>query len=248
MKHLFKFLFVIIFLLAAKNNSAQCTRVLPANTAIISVDSTINCSVGQWLNKVILICPGAHLFVIGNSTSMNNFYIESGATVTFADSFPPGAPYGIFSFYVKQNGTLNFNQDSHVAFPIDTLFYENGAVLTDTGTAIQHQQICSPLVFDYSLLPGGVGCAGNQTQNLFSAENISISPNPFQNAVSFQPAFSSTEKYLIEITDACGRKVFEETTIFPAAISFENINAGNIFFYFISKNEEVIQKGTLVRE
>ncbi len=186
------------------NSKAQCSYLIPSNVHVISSDSSINNSFLP--AQQFLICPTVTLTVYGNSTGFNKFYLEGGATVIFSDSMGQ-TPYGSYSFYVKSGATLHYNASSPVAFPfIDTLVWDAGATLIDTGSLFYDTTVCNPLVFDYSLI-GGVPC-GTSGSNIISDDLVfSISPNPFTNALKLSVQNSSTEISEVIIYNLLGVKL-----------------------------------------
>lgn len=174
MKSTSQFVFLLLFSVTA---AAQCTVVIPANTIVITGDTTIDCSFMP--GNRFLVCTGASVTVTGNSTCFNHFYMENASVVTFRDTFP-GAPYGLFSFYIRGIAILNFNDDSPVSFGIiDTLVYEPTALLIDTGHIFQHRLMCPTLTFDYSLMPTGNPCGTTEIEGDETTKNFIAAPVPF---------------------------------------------------------------------
>ncbi len=174
---LFTFLLLINF-----NSEAQCTYLIPANVDVISSDSSINNSFLP--NHQFLICPGRTLTVFGNSTGFNKFYLENNSTVIFSDSIG-ATPYGSYSFYLKSGALLHYNASSPVSFPfIDTMVWENGVTLIDTGDLFHFDSLCSSVVFDYSNL-GGAPCGISNSINISAKNSFKISPNPFSESLNF---------------------------------------------------------------
>ena len=73
----------------------------------------------------------------------------------FSDSMG-ATPYGIYSFYAKSGSIVHYNASSNVASFLDTLVWEPGATLIDTGGLFNYDSLCSSLIFDYSLIGGSV--------------------------------------------------------------------------------------------
>lgn len=191
---------VIFFFL---NTNAQCSYLLPADVHVISVDSSINNSFLP--SQQFLICPGKTLTVYGNSTGFNKFYLESGSTVLFSDSVG-ATPYGMYSFYLKSGATLHYNASSPVAFPfIDTLVWENGAMMIDTGSLFHLDSLCSTVVFDYSVMTS-LACASTMSISVVVKENNSASPNPFTDELNIHFNNSTSENEML-IYDLLGKEL-----------------------------------------
>ncbi len=171
---------VCMILLSTASSIAQCTVIIPSGTEVVYADTTIDCSFIP--GNHFLVCPGTSLTMIGNSTCVLHFYLESSAVVSFKDSIP-GAPYGFFSFFLKDHAVLDYNDGSPGSFGyIDTLVYEPTSILTDTGSSFHVIQICQPVVFDYSQLPSGMPCGTSITKGELISD-FSISPIPFSNSM-----------------------------------------------------------------
>lgn len=194
----------IFSLLLNFNSRAQCTFTIPADVHVISSDSSINNSFLP--GQQFLICPGNTLTVYGNSTGFNKFFLESGATVLFSDSMG-ATPYGMYKFYVKSGATLHYNASSPVSFPfLDTLVWEPGAILIDTGSLFYDTTTCNPLVFDYSLI-GGAPCGTLNARTVSAAVDFNISPNPFTTQLKFNFQNSSVEISELIIYNLLGEKL-----------------------------------------
>lgn len=219
------------------NSSAQCTYLIPANVDVISTDSSINNSFLP--NHQFLICPGRTLTVFGNSTGFNKFYLENNSTVIFSDSIG-ATPYGSYSFYVKSGATLHYNASSPVAFPfIDTLVWENGATLIDTGGLFHLDSLCSSVVFDYTNL-GGAPCGISIVKNISANSSYSISPNPFIDALTIQMNNSFSENEMV-IFDLLGKELehfyLNEATV--AELKMKNNWSGIAILEIKNKNGEI---------
>jgi len=240
---------IVLFIFSYQSTYSQCTHNLPANTVIISADTTINCGLSPNIGKSILICPGATLTLKGNSTCFNKFYLESGASLILNDTAGI-APYGSFDFFLKTGSTLNFNKSCGYSGPIDSLYYESGAVMTDTGSSIMHQSVCTQIIFDYSLLPVGSNCSGTSVKNI--SENIidvSVFPNPFINNVEFSVNEKTNRQYLLSIFDFSGKNIYSALVFSGEKISINKNNLpGVVFFWSLSANNQIFSKGILISE
>ncbi len=204
MQKIYFTLFTVVFLVSFNKADAQCSYLIPSNVNLITTDSSINNSF--LVNQQFLICPGNTLTVYGNSTGFNKFYIESGATVLFSDSVG-ATPYGMYSFYVKSGATLHYNASSPVSFLVlDTLVWENGATLIDTGFIFNYDSLCSSVIFDYSQI-GGSPCGISSFKNLGVENLFSLSPNPFANELNLKFQNSSFENAEIIIYDLVGKEL-----------------------------------------
>lgn len=221
--------------------NAQCTFVIPSTTTVISNDTVVDCSFIPGNN--FLICTGASLTMTGNSTCMNHFYMEDASVVTFRDSLP-GAPYGIFSFFIKGIAILDFNDDSPVSFGIiDTLVYEPSALLLDTGSIFQYTNICPSVVFDYSLLPAGNPCAANSIAGAEMRNNFIVAPVPFSEDLGIQIAGEIPASTIL-IYDIMGKEVekFDINEIGQHHLKMKNSWSGVAYIQIMQKGEVVCRK------
>ena len=251
MKKLFSIVPFFIFVFCNTGGNAQCTIQIPADVFTISSDTMVNCSIGSLLNKSIFICPGAHLLLTGNSTCLNRFFIDSGAVLKLNDTIG-NAPYGQFKFFVKATGTLHFNDSNGIAFPIDTLFYETGAIFTDTGNTFIHILACNPMPFDYSLLTGSIGCpTAPAPTGLANAEKKSIRgfPNPAFISGTFSLMIPEGKSAGLIFNDLTGRRtgtyMMEPGKEFSVKFDPENFQAG-IYFYSLIVDDILIKQDKIV--
>jgi len=144
--------FIIGNLFILFNAQAQCIDTLPANTVIITSDTLISNAVGT---NNYLICPGVNVTYNGGQSTFNNYYLEDSASVEFGAYHYP-------QVHVKPNAEVIAN---HSITPPPSMIMnstaEYGAIFTDTLDSYTDITWCSNLVFNYSNLPGGVGCPQN---------------------------------------------------------------------------------------
>lgn len=183
-------LFVAAFVITS-NVSAQCTDTLVANTVIITQDTTIN---ANYTNTSFLVCGGI-LHYIDNS-QMASIFIESNGTLDLTG-------YGYSYVYVKSAGVFDANNSQYM-----DLYYETGATLIDTASGLLAKQLCTPLIFNYSLLPGGIGCLTSSVNEISSLSNIEISPNPVIDILTIKSKMQNSEFTIIDIF---GKKVYQQT-------------------------------------
>ena len=123
--------------------------------------------------------------------------------------------------------------------------------MIDTGHMIMNSMVCSPLIFDYSLLPTGSNCVTNVPSN-FDSNNFSVGvfPNPFSESVSFLFHGKSTEKYWLSVYDFSGKKIYSVQVSSNENISLsKNVLTGGCFLWRITNSKnEVAGKGVLIRE
>ena len=182
--------------------NAQCSFFIPSDVSVISHDTSITNSFLP--GAKFFVCPDATLTVYGNSTGFNKFFIEG--TVVFSDSVG-ATPYGMYSFYVKSGGTLHYNSSSSVSFPfLDTLYWENGAMLIDTGSLFHLDSICNPIVFNTVDAPQAAACASTGINKIQTESSLRISPNPFSDQLNIQYNNSSLENE-ITIYDLLGKEL-----------------------------------------
>lgn len=235
---IFPIFFLLIF---SEAINAQCTYTIPANTVIISNDTVIDCSFIPGTN--FLVCSGASLSMTGNSTCINHFYMEDASVVTFKDSLP-GAPYGLFSFFIKGIAILDFNDDSPISFGIiDTLVYEPSALLIDTGSIFQYIHICQPVIFDYSQLPSGTPCVPTEVNGTKKQNDFAISPMPFSNELFIETA-TGVQPATVKIFDLTGRvlEVFEISGVGRQQLSMKNTWTGAGFIQLFQNGKMVSRK------
>ena len=196
--------FALLLSAATTLASAQCTKVIPANVNVISTDSIVDCSF--LVTQQFLVCPGATLTLVGNSTCFNKFCLESGATIIFNDTVP-NVPYGSFSFYLKSGSTLDYNIYESGPTPfIDTLVFETDVTMIDTGAFFMDSTHCSTLVFDYSNLPGAVSpCQPNAVGSERNELAFDIFPNPSTDGITIQR--NGAEPMEVAIYDLLGKEL-----------------------------------------
>ncbi len=236
-------MYTLLMLLIPSVLSAQTTVMLPANTLTFSTDTTYHFMPGGGTYHVH-VCSGAHVTLTGFSTYMGRFFLEENASLTLDDTMNF---YVVADVYMKKNSTYDFN---HKAGSInDTIIAELPVSLIDTGTAVFTFLTASPLLFDYTLLPGGVSpCSvvSSLTDPILSDQLAQIG-NPFGN------------KLIIHLDHQEGKMMFRLTDTKGAGILCQPINAGKteffvpslpqgIYFYEMLVDGDVLQRGKLLHE
>ncbi|GDX52374.1 hypothetical protein LBMAG27_14210 [Bacteroidota bacterium] len=224
--------------LISLNSKAQCTYIIPADVHVISNDTSINNSFIP--TDKFLICPTVTLTVYGNSTANNKFYLESGATIIFSDSMG-ATPYGMFKIYLKSGAALHYNASSNVSFPfLDTLVWEPGAILIDTGSLFYDTTICNPLVFDYSLI-GGTPCGTLFSNNISEQNSYNIFPNPFIDHLNMSFQNSVVKNSEMIIYNFLGEELehFYLNNAITSEINMKNTWSGIAILEIRNKNGEI---------
>lgn len=160
------FAFVII-LLQTFSAQSQCNDTLPANTVIITNDTTLS-NVNGTAN--FLICPGVEVNFTGNMSTLVHYYMEEGSIVNIGTYHYP-------TFHVQSTAQVNANHSTATPMPSYILnsVAEYGAIFVDTlDQYTVNVDWCSTLVFNYSNLPGGVGCPATPCVEVLPANTIVI--------------------------------------------------------------------------
>lgn len=244
---LLRSLIVFLFSCSMKSINAQCTLLIPANVNVLSHDTLIDCS--NLVTQRFLLCPGVHVTWKGSSTCFNAFYMESGSTLTFNDTLP-SVPYGMFSFYVKSGATLDYNIGAPTTFPfIDTLRFEPGATLIDTGHVFHDSSHCASLVFDYSLLPGGVSpCGLSSLHNVMASASVGVYPNPAREQFTVDLSEFSAGNYTVECYNAQGQLISSNIVQAGMRSQISTSTFHGMLWYVIRGESGLLSKGCLMVE
>ncbi len=187
-------LFIALFLCFKFNSKAQLTTILPASTELISRDTSIYVDPSTWIYHNYLICNGVHFKVAGLSTYLMRFYLEDNAHVEVSDTFNF---YLVADVFMKNNASFDFNRKNGSS--IDTVMKVAGAMLIDTANSVTTLLIGSSVVFDYSLLPGGVSpCAASAGETTISTADLQVYPIPTQTKLNFNcPKLNGTAQLFL---------------------------------------------------
>lgn len=164
-KGLFLFGFLLLFGAGMK---AQCTFVLPANTIVLTHDTTLNHCNGP-VNNSYLLCGPIHVLDSSGCTSFVKYYVDSLATLEVDSS--QNSNYAFIKAYVKNGATF----DANFAMRSDSIVFTNGAVLIDTIPMYILNPGC--LAFDYSLI-GGNPCTVPTSTLAETTPAFALAPNP----------------------------------------------------------------------
>ncbi|MBK7762465.1 MAG: T9SS type A sorting domain-containing protein [Bacteroidetes bacterium] len=142
------------------------TATLGATTQIIQSNTNISIGGGGG-NKSYLVCPGITLSYAESST-MDTIYLETGSSLKIDSTFS----YGYSTIYAKAGSMvdINFRQ-------VGKLIFENGVSVLDTNLSMPSSFFmgsvqASSVVYNYSNLPGGIGCAPSSVSNMPSNANL----------------------------------------------------------------------------
>ncbi len=158
---------------------AQCNITIPASNQsnvpllIVEHDTVINIDPNTYAQD-FLVCSGATLTYQGNESVDNRYFVESGGTVLLKAYHYP-------LVYLKGGATLDAGASLGASAPsIIAIYYEATSTLLDTAGLYQGIfNSCNNVAFDYSLLPGGVGCVGaTGIEHHLNASNMEVYPNP----------------------------------------------------------------------
>jgi len=177
-----------------------CVEVIPANTVIITSDTVIANSTGM---NNYLICPGVEVTYNGGQSTFNNYYMEDSASLEINSYHYP-------QVYTQSGAEVIANHSvgppSYLMSPIS----EYGTIYTDTiGSYVDPITWCTNLIFDYSNLPGGVGCPTmTAIDEIMSTNFATIYPNPAYDyiVIDFQERSSD---YQIRLNNSLGQTIYQ---------------------------------------
>lgn len=236
------FFVALVMLCSSRTASAQYTVQVPADARIISSDSVISLNPGgPGVNHSFLVCAGKKLKLNGISTYMVRLYMEENATMDF-DTMAFSL-YLVGDYFMKQNSMLDFNK--HMGSPIDTMMVQNTVTVLDTQTILPSNPLpCTTLVFDYSLLPGGVSpCPSVPLSVHESAEAGLVIPSPVADRLNFATSKSGH----FSLHDGQGRVVRQVKldANSRADISLQGLAPG-MYFYILRGERSVAERGKLM--
>jgi hypothetical protein len=216
---------------------AQCTDTLPANTIIITADTTIGTG---GFNNNYLICPGVKVIYSGTQSIMNHYYLETGAKLTLNSYHYP-------YIYLKTTAEINAQHSINPASLIMSLYAEPGAIFTDTlNPFTPNINWCNPLVYNYINLPNAQGCPFNSVNTNDHKTEISIYPNPFTVKTTIE-----SKKYdlvSIQITDVSGNIVYSRQSKGKSiTIDRNGFEKGIYFVQITDEKKNVLNKKILIQ-
>jgi hypothetical protein len=175
-----KIIFSTIFLFSILRGFSQSTlnetRLIPANSKIISNDTTFSLPQPGGYQTPIYVCAGKTLNLTGFSTHICRIFLENNAKVIVDDTFNF---YLVAKIFMKAGSELDWNRK--LGSSIDTLLEEANAILIDTGkNSIQHHIVTSNLTFDYSQFPGNAAPCSvlNHINRKTESNSFKVQPNP----------------------------------------------------------------------
>jgi len=205
------FFFLNLFLFTKLNAQSQCIDTLPVNTVVIISDTIISNATGI---NTYLICPGVEVNYTGSQSTLNTYYLESSASLEISTYHYP-------KLYLKSSAEVIANHSNNNIATISTLHWtkaENGAIFTDTlNSWVEPITWCSNLIFDYSNLPGGIGCPTNTAIEHTATTNfVTIYPNPASDVVTIDNvSYAKTKEYSIKIFNALAQEVYNRNINMP---------------------------------
>lgn len=206
MKNLIFILFFLnLFLFAKLNAQSQCIDTLPPNTVIITSDTIIS----NW--GVYLICPGVEVNYTGFQSVTNYYYLESNASLEINTYHYP-------KLYLKSSAEIIANHSNTATSHLHWTKAEIGAIFTDTLNGwVDPITWCNNLIFDYSNLPGGIGCPTITGMEQTATTNfVTIYPNPVSDVVNIDNAsYAKTKDYSIKIFNALAQEVYNRNINMP---------------------------------
>lgn len=211
---------------------SQCIDTLPSNTIILSNDTIINNANGV---VTYLICPGVEVNYTGNMSVLVHYYMEEGAFLNINNYHYP-------TVYMQSTAEVKANHS--IAAPLPSLILksvaEYGAVFTDTLNQYTGEITwCSNLVFDYSNLPGGLGCpAVTALDKVVASSNLKVYPNPVNRFiyVEFENA-GWVDSHFVCISNSLGQIVLNQK-ITEKQLSVDIAAWGGKGLYFLSVLDE----------
>jgi hypothetical protein len=237
---------IALLFISLISNAQNFTTIIPANTIIINKDTNLylgNANLGTQLDSNILICGDWTVNLSGQSTHIPRIYLEETAHLVIVDT-------NFFCFwsdiFMKSNTTYDHNR--HQCGVIDSIIKMPTAVLSDTGLAVQYLVPITNLIFDYSLLPGGVApcpSAFPNTTNNISKFNTSITvQNPIRNELRVNNI--NATNFIIKVYDVTGKEVIKQTI--KQGINHYNVQhlQNGIYIYKNIDKNTVIQNEKLI--
>ncbi len=220
------------------------TAIIPAKTMIIKKDTNLylgNGNLGTTIDSSILICGDWTVYLSGQSTHIPRIYLEETAHLVIVDTT-------FFCFwadiFMKNNTTYDHN--NHMCGDVDSIVKMPTAVLTDTGVAVQHLVPVTNLIFDYSLLPGGVApCNGPSATTSISKHTKVVSiQNPIQDKIVITN-YTHKNYLVFEMYNILGQKIMQqniqnENTIIPLPVM-----PRGLYLYHIVEQNNIVQQGKL---
>lgn len=161
-----KNIILLILIVVSINAFSQIVNVTPgANTQIIQTNTNITIGGGGG-NKAYLVCQGVTLSYAESST-MDTILLEPGAVLKIDSTFS----YGYSTIYAKAGSLVDINFKQ-----VGKLVYESGVTILDTNLSMPSSFFMGSIIatsvqFNYSNLPGGIGCAALSTADVSSNSN-----------------------------------------------------------------------------
>lgn len=214
--------------------TAQCLDTLPANTIILTSDTTIG--TGTVVNSNYLICPGIKVTYAGTQSIFNHYYLEEGSKLTLNSYHYP-------YLHLKKNAEIKANHSISPASIIMGITADSGAIFTDTMNQWTPTITwCKPLSFSYINLPNGKGCTPSSAKQIPSPSDINIFPNPTNGTIYIEGALENL--YMLRIMALTGKIIL---TIKPSGKIIE-IDASDwakglyILQIFTSEDKTIIKQ------
>lgn len=199
--------------------------LLPAETIIISSDTTIVCDA---IEDHYLICSGVNVEFSDNSC-FDTFYLEPSASLTFTET-----GYGYSTVYARENSYLDAN---FVHFQY--LYYSSNANIVDTASPsspFNSVHECDEMTFDYSL-SGSCGTANIENKPLIE---LDIYPNPAKELLYINISEDDVEFRMYDLT---GSLVLKESTVNGVnTINIEHLSKGIYMLIFNLRNTSRTEK------
>lgn len=234
-------LLTAIFILCCSISKAQ-TVILPANTITISNDTTITLAPGGGFDKNYHICPWADVIFTGISTYQMRFYLENNATVEIDDTFNF---YVVADVSMKENSSFDFNNKAG-SF-LDTVIADFPCNLIDTGTFITNLIPATNLVFDYSLLPGGINPCGSPSRVIDVDFNRKVLiQNPVYENILINTTALKGDAQLV-IYSSTGQVVLKYKLKKVHEVIPANSMTQGLYSYVVYSGKEIVQRGKLLK-
>lgn len=214
------FIFVLAFIcLGNIGNSQTCSYQIQSTAVIVDSSQTIANTPFQ----TFLICANKTLYYDDTTGIEAYFFLEEGARLSL-------------SYFVTSNYYVHMKSYSVLdAFfsSVHSVHYSTPVFLNDTVPGTYN--ICGTLIYDYTQLPGGVGCPSTAgTESITLNNNLSVYPNPVINELNIQTVLP---EFMIEVYDITGRVVSSQMNV--KRLNLEELHSGS---YFIAIRDGV---GTL---
>lgn len=201
MKKFIPTIFFVFFTLIFGNSHlhSQCNATIGVNTMVVSQDTSIAVGINDNYANY-LVCPGVTLTYRDNS-QMDSIYLEANAALILDSA----NSYGYATVYAKSNSMFDANNRQYGG-----LYYETGSSLYDTSAISSINNYCAGagITYNYSRLPGGVGCLASSIRKNNTDDSFSVQYNSLSNQIEI--THLNHGDFIIEVITISGQKIIEQ--------------------------------------